>query len=58
MRLPTCSNNGRPMVSLSFLICTDAVGCAMCSSWAARVKLPSRALASNTRSCGSVPCFR
>ena len=57
-RLPTCSNSGTPTVSESFLICTEAVGCAMCSSCAARVKLPSRAVASNRRSCGSVPCLR
>ncbi len=46
-RLPTCSNSGTPIVSVSFLICTEAVGWAMCSSSAARAKLPSRAVASN-----------
>ena len=46
--LPICSYSGMPMASASCLTCSDTVGCARCSSFAARLKPDNRATVSNT----------
>jgi hypothetical protein len=57
-RLARCSSSGVPRALESFLICVETVGCARCSSSAARVAFWSRDTASKTTSCGSSPCLK